>query len=394
MENKKIPLQFLRQPKYYKGFSCIGGSCPISCCLVWRVDWRNAEVEKLRNADCSPELKELAEKCFIKNPSNDNMAIITMTDKFRCPFLTEDNFCRIQRELGEEYLSYVCRKYPRQGRVCGNYGYNYCNLSCYKIMDTLCEESDCMVLENKPIRNERELNFSSDTQLNLINNPELKYHGKIFEFFYDIISDSSHSLETSVILGATAAKGLSKFIDKNMTDKIPDQLESMKAQLNNAEQIGKLEALSPNYKVKLGFSALLFDVIIKSDLIESLGDHGKISVEKYIDGENKFKEAFKDRPFALRNIALNFLLELNIPFRKTDYDIYDNYAYFVSVLALVKLIAAAAYEKGDEPEKTFKSMTSYISRSYAHNEFYFSVILDLYWKMKFNSPAYIAALIR
>ena len=66
MAGKKITAQFFRRPQYYKDFSCIGGTCPMSCCLVWKVNWSEDEVEKLKNAECSEELKTLIDNSFQK----------------------------------------------------------------------------------------------------------------------------------------------------------------------------------------------------------------------------------------------------------------------------------------------------------------------------------------
>ncbi|MCH5348648.1 MAG: flagellin lysine-N-methylase, partial [Oscillospiraceae bacterium] len=206
-KNNVVNMQFYRQPKYYNKFSCIGGSCPMTCCSVWRVKWLEKEVEKLKNAECSDTLKGLIESSFIKD--DNGYIIIKMNNEFRCPFLTEDNFCRIQKELGVEYMSRICMIYPRLSTLCGNTIVNYCNLSCYHVMDMLCNESDCMELENYEMDKKGDISgVYFDPKIDLINHPELKFRQQLFEFFYEILSDDSHSIETSVILGALAAQKL------------------------------------------------------------------------------------------------------------------------------------------------------------------------------------------
>ena len=49
-----------------------------------------------------------------------NGAILFKGSRRKCPFLSKDLLCKIQLSLGEEYLSDVCRIFPRQ-RI--NYGY-------------------------------------------------------------------------------------------------------------------------------------------------------------------------------------------------------------------------------------------------------------------------------
>lgn len=363
----------------------------MSCCLVWKVNWSKNEVEKLKSADCSEELKTLTETSF---KETDAGYIVKMDEKSRCPFLTEDNFCLIQRELGEEYLSYACKVYPRHSVLSGNIIMNFCNLSCYRVMDTLCSDSECMILENYMPVNKKAGNVSRDSDTDNINHPELKYRRELFEFFYEIISDASHSLETSVTLGALAAQSISGIIEKGACGRIPECLPSFRRQLDNPEQIQKLEELKPNYGIKLGFAVRLINIIMKSDLLDGIQENGAVSVEKYCEGERLFKEAFADRPFALRNIALNFLLELKMPFRDLNFSLYENYCYYAAAIAAIKLVAPAVWLKTGDPELGFKSVSAYVSRSFAHNNLKVKMIMELYKELNCMSPAYIASILR
>ena len=90
-------MAYYRQPKFYRDFHCMGGSCPNSCCAIWRIDWTKEEVEKLKSAECSPELRQLIETSFIQRPDSETvMAIKTESEnQFACPFLDSDRYCRI-----------------------------------------------------------------------------------------------------------------------------------------------------------------------------------------------------------------------------------------------------------------------------------------------------------
>lgn len=391
MAGKKLTVQFFRRPRYYKDFSCIGGACPMSCCLVWKVRWSEEEIKKLNSAECSEKLKTLIDTSFIKT---DEGCIVKMDENGRCPFLTEDNFCRIQREVGEGFLSNTCKMYPRSKMLYGNAVMTFCTLSCYRVMDILCSDKDCMVLENYIPVNNHFTSVNIDQELDIINHPELKYRHELFEFFYEIISDSSHSLETSVTLGALAAQSINKLIAGGAYDRISESLSVLRSQLDNPEQIRKLEELKPNYSVKLGFAVRLSDIIMQSDMLDKIYENGAVSIEKYCEGERLFREAFADRPFALRNIALNLLLELKMPFRDINISLYENYCYFAAALAAIKLVALAVYLKVDDPELGFKSVSSYVSRSFAHNKFKIKKVIDLYKELNCMSPAYIALILK
>ena len=238
MAKQKVSAQFYRQPRYYNSFSCIGGSCPASCCIGWRVDWTKEEVEKLKNSECSENLRKLIDSSFEEIGEKYEIKLYER----KCPFLTEDNFCFIQREIGEEYLSYTCRNYPRSFTLSGNTVLSCCNISCYHVMDILCSDKDCMVLENYKSTSKKIEKVEVNSKTDIMNHPELKYRQQLFEFLYELISDDSHSLETSIVLGALAAQGLTRIIEKGEYDSIPDYIKNIKGQLNDPEQIKKLES--------------------------------------------------------------------------------------------------------------------------------------------------------
>lgn len=385
--------QFFRQPRYYSKFSCIGGSCPMSCCLIWRVDWTRTEVEKLKNAECSEQLRTLIDNSFLQYKDDAERFVINMDDKKRCPFLTEDNFCSIQRELGAEYLSRTCTIYPRNSQLSGNAVLNYCNLSCYRIMDMLCSESDCMVLENFIPKSKKMGKANIYRALDIMNHPELKYRHQLFEFFYEIISDDSHSVEVSVTLGALAAQSISKLISRGAYDKIPEGISALKKQLKNPEQIKKLEEIKPNYAVKFGFLNELNKLVIMSNLIDVLSENGVIIVDKYNEGMKRFSADFAESPFVLRNIALNLLLECKMPFRDISCNFFENYCYYASAFAAIKLVAASSYIASDQQPIGFKASSAYISRKFAHDDFNVKHILEVFKKLNCMSPAYIALIV-
>lgn len=418
MAKNKITAQFYKQPRYYKEFSCIGGTCPMSCCLIWRVDWLKDEYEKLKNAECSEELRKLIDTSFrdteptfkfkiqldddyksgelVADTSlnkNAEKYLIKM-NKNRCPFLTEDNFCAIQRELGEEYLSRTCRIYPRMSVLRGNTIYRYCNLSCYRIMDILCNDKDCMILENLMITDKKADALSVYSSTDLINHPEYKYHHQLLEFFYDILSDDSHSIETSIVLGALAAQGLTRIIGNGEYDKIPDYMKDIKNQLNDPGQIEKLETFKPKPEVRAGFGVQLDKSIVNSNMSSFIMDDDKISIDKFLDGDRKFNEDYSDRPFALRNIALNLLLELKLPFRDKNASLFENYCYFAAAVSAIKYVAACVYATGKDTDNGFKTVSAFVSRSFAHNDTNIKKIIELLNSYHCTSPAYLLLILK
>ena len=391
MNRKTVIVQFYRQPKYYKDFACIGGNCPMNCCFGWRINWTNEEVEKLKNADCSEHLRELINSAF---KENGDIYKIKMNEKNKCPLLTEDNFCSIQREIGAEYLSEVCMKYPRKSRVTGSVALNYCYLSCYQVIHTLCNTDKCMVLENYLPKAKKVRSSDTYSEKAFLEHPEIKYDHDIFEFLYEIISDNSYSVETAVTLGAVAAQSISKLVDSGAYDKIPGNISALKEQLKNPDQIKKLEELKPNYAVKLGFVQEINKNVIKSNIMDIISEDGVVNIDKYNYGMKMFNEYFADRPFAMRNIALNLLLELSMPFRDVGISIFENYCYYAAAFAMYKMIAATAFLGKTDSYMNFISSSAYLSRRFAHNNENVKRIINVFKELNCASPAYIALILK
>ena len=409
---------FYRQPRYFGNFRCIGGTCTNSCCIGWRIDWTDEEISKVRDdPNCSAELKELCEQCFAK-PEGMDMNVVMLGERDRCPFLTEDNFCRIQRELGAEYLSFTCTIYPRHHIFANDAVYRYCNMSCPEVMKKLLNDPKSMDLVNVPIKEAIFIKGAVvDNPKDLKKYPTLKFRKELLEFFYEIISDKKHDVETSIILGALAAQKLTQVAMRG-ADGIPAAILAIKPQLHNGAQLKQIDAIKPNYNIKLGFASEMLKKIFKINTTAAFIDKtGTMNINLYQQGEMRLKKSFADRDFILRNFALNLLLEFALPFKSFENTIFENYCIFAAAFALFKLnvIATAELtERASKPhgitisestmnvkvllnvdtESYINKSASIISRNLCHNENNSKLLYDELKEHKMLSPAYIALLIK
>lgn len=88
-------------------FHCVGAECPKTCCGKWNIAIKEEEIEKY---------KELAQhhpfgKTILEGLDEEN-GCMKQCDG-RCVLLTEDGWCKIVLECGEEYLSGTCTTFPR-----------------------------------------------------------------------------------------------------------------------------------------------------------------------------------------------------------------------------------------------------------------------------------------
>lgn len=388
---------YYKQPKYFRNFQCIGGKCPSNCCRFWRIDWDNQEVEKLKSANCSPELKSLIETSFKPraNPE-DGMQMVFVSDKNRqCKLLDENGFCRIQKELGVEYMSKTCMIYPRTVLISNNIVTRVCHSSCYEVMRTLFNDEKSMELYNAPFEGyEIKTKGIQDTKEDIQANPELKYRNQLTDFFYEIINNKKRSVETSLLLGALAAQKLTEYIDRGQAERIPEIIKALHPQLNTLN-VASFDNVKINYNISLDLAAKMVDIFLKSNVLDPIKTNGQLDIELYEKGRAIFSEYEKAHPHVLRNIALNFLLEGHLPLMKNNSRIFDNYCYYIATLAAARLILTASSLVYKEINDTSIITLAFCVRGFYHTiEDNYPKILDLLKKSGCKSPAFIALLLK
>ena len=392
---------YIRQPRYFKDFKCIGGACTSSCCFGWRIDWTKEEIDKVKNAPgCSEELKALCENTFKQNGEKYK---VDLAENGGCPFLTEDFFCRIQRELGEEYLSHTCTIYPRHYVAFTPVTYRYCNMSCPEVMKKLLSDDKSTDLVNVQLN--KVFTVKNILVLNTPNrikeHPERKHGEEIFEFFYETISNKKLPLESCIILGALAAQSLTKLVGAGEYDRIPEAIKTLRAQMHNGTQLKSIENIKPNYNVKLGVVDKLVREFFPAILLDSLIDgDGIANIDLYRRGEFFLEKQFEDRMFAWRNLALNLMLELITPFQPEENTIFENYSVFVIAYAFLRHSALAVVEADDRTgsntdlEKIILRFSTAISRSLCHSPKNLKKLTQRLKDFKITSPAYLARVVK
>jgi len=105
------------EPRHFANFHCLGGDCEDTCCDGWAVTIDQPTFEKYQN--CPDAGWRASFDQFVKiqpaGASAHDYARIELAST-TCPFLTE-GWCAIHKELGEEYLSVTCDRFPRVWNV-------------------------------------------------------------------------------------------------------------------------------------------------------------------------------------------------------------------------------------------------------------------------------------
>jgi len=117
------------QPKNYKSFTCNGSTCKVNCCRYgWQIQIDKKTYDKY--ADLDEEIKNDLYK-NIRVISEDPFNAVMITDaNGDCSYLNDNKLCSIQLRFGFEYLSNVCKSYPRTAYYIGGSVERYLELSC------------------------------------------------------------------------------------------------------------------------------------------------------------------------------------------------------------------------------------------------------------------------
>lgn len=401
---------YYRQPRYYEDFRCIGSECVDHCCYGWRIDWSQEEVDKVKNAPgISPELKELVENSFEPNPNKYGLKI-KFVESVDCPFHGEDRLCKIQKELGAEYLSHTCTVYPRQLIKVGETFYRFCALSCSEILKRFLKDERAMDLINAPVR-DREIGkqiIGTDLEGSCRQYPELNYRGELLEFYYELFSDKKLPLESAIVLGALAAQKLTEITAGRKFELIPEALKSFRKQFHNGAALKSIENIKPNYHLKFAFLSEILEEIIENSAAILLRDQtGTLNIDLYDLGEANLKKTLEGREWFLRSIALNLMFEFNVPFKFKEKTIFENYALFTAAFAMLKLnmIAVCTTDRGITMntlgqkfdyygDDKLVGMTAIVCRGVCQNEEKAKSVIDRLNENKFTTPAYLALLVK
>ena len=108
----------------YDRFRCIASRCTDSCCQAWDVEVDPETLERYQAL--TGELGTLVRRSLYEEDGHTYLGF----EDGRCPLWRADGLCRGQAELGEPFLSRVCREFPRIHHDYGDFEEFGLELSC------------------------------------------------------------------------------------------------------------------------------------------------------------------------------------------------------------------------------------------------------------------------
>lgn len=394
-----------RYPKYLKDFKCIGGKCEDSCCVGWDVDIDKITFRQYYKVQ-DKEMKRMFQKNVHNNDNYTSSDVdygkVKLTNKKRCPFLDEENYCIIYSKLGEEYLSNVCTSFPRIiNKVDGFYEMS---------LDVACPEAArILLLKEEGIKFEESegtlgkhiVSSDIDTKSKKFNNSPVKYFKEIRDLSIKIIQNRKFDISQRLYILGEFINTLEKEIKHNYNN-VPKFIKEY--DINSVSN--SYEKNQSSYITGMDFSKKMLGFLNVFKEVDSISfvEHTKQIIVgfKFEEGEgiNKHSEfyikAFEDytenfinnNSYIFENYLVNFIYNNMFPFSETE-SMLDGYIMLLTRYSFIKfyLVGKCLYNKQDSKENIVEFIQVF-SKVIGHHKTYTVDVLNYLKENKFDIIEY------
>lgn len=403
------------QPQYYSKFSCIGSDCEDTCCNGWNVFIDKDTYKKYRKCK-DVNLKPLLDKKVTRNrrtASNVNYAKIVLSEG-RCPFLSEEHLCVIQKTLGEEYLSVTCTTYPRTVQIVNGVVERSLLISCpvaarLALLNPSAMEFDENKVDSIPI----------DEETSVINTLEYKRSSKPYQYFWElrgftifILQNRKYPLWQRLIILGLFYDQLNQAIIEERHYDIPELISTYSNRIDEGVFYDELEKIPNQITMQLQLLSILIDFRIATGVIvdgfqQCLNEFSKgiqhtseMSEEemgfRYAEAYSQFYKPFMDQhEHIMENYLVNYVFRNIFPFGSQK-NVYDEYVLLIIHYAIIKslLIGMAGYHKtAFDIDHVIKLIQSF-SKAIEHHSPYLKNIFQFFEDNDLKNSACMAVLIK
>ncbi|MDR7000998.1 flagellin lysine-N-methylase [Neobacillus niacini] len=410
MEKKRNTLV----PQYMHEFSCIGPACEDSCCVGWRVGIDKSTYKKYKKSN-DKELKQLFEENVKRNrldPSDTRYATLKMDNKNRCSFLSEENLCKIQLNLGENMLSNTCAVYPRR--------FNRVNGVFEKSLTMSCPEAARLALLNPNGIEFDQIEESPNTHGFITydvdtNNPQLinkpaKYFWELRTFTIQVLQERTYSLDERLILLGLFYQNTEKKVKVGKVDAIPIIISEYRNMIKNGEAKGSLSTIPTQLAIQMKVCKELLDYRVEQGissqryvrcLLETLQGINYTNESNVKEVTDRYKEVYEeyykpfmaDKEYILENYLVNYVFRNLFPLKQKN--LFEDFVMLIVHYSMIKLhlIGMSGYHKGLTTDLIISLIQSF-SKVIEHSHIYLKRVFDILKENGFTTMAYMAILIK
>jgi lysine-N-methylase len=416
----------IRMPDYFNKFQCIGGGCEDNCCIGWDVEIDRCSFQKYQKVKDQELSKLISSRIFINEDSFDknvDYAIVQLEKNNRCPFLNEKHLCRIQARLGHDFLSNVCRTYPRYANEVNGVDEYSVNVSCPEAARLILTDKNGIVFsaEDQIPYPGMIINFSVNT--NAGNGKILmKYFEELRQLTISMLQNRAYSLSERIrYLGGfyreledmqphKDLKRKGQNIDlniKKLMASVPEKIakgktpESGKLPLQYRRMSEIIEHLNKTTEIDSKrfirfteeFSAGLGFLDLVGTETEELGVKGReaaycIAYEKY------YRPFMESREHLMENYLVNYVFGGLFPAAESTRP-FEAYMMLVLRYAMIKyyLIGIGAFREG-LTEETAVQFIQVFSKAVEHHHTYLQGAMSYIKRKKYGTLSFSALLLQ
>lgn len=399
-------------PQYIKYFKCDTSKCTDICCMSnWSIDIDKNTYYKYCN------LKKAKEREVILKYIKQNSESKTIEDyaklnfcQGKCYFLNNEKLCSLQLKYGEEYISNVCRTYPRKINVVNDIIEMSADTSCPVIAELMLKPTKSMEFdfleETNLIRNKSICGIIYNDENYGKNQPE-KYLWDLRNFTIDLLQNRKLSLKNRLNILGHFCKDIDSIIFNNKAQCIIEIINMYYEKMNqNIFQVNRgilddkiktyiiLNTIKQRYKYKFvnnKFSHYL-DIFFKS-----INYYDGISIdelsEEYSKKYIKFNNEIEKYDYIFENYLVNnvFINLFPAGAGKTVYETFTkliiNYVFIKSVL-----LGNCSYNNTIDEYLVIDFISSY-AKNIEHNSAFYYDVYKFLNSEKYDSFEYINSII-
>ncbi len=399
------------QPEYVSKFKCNGQACRASCCKTWAIDIDKKTYKKYSHIRPKSAAEEIT-KHLVENPERDCYTVVLDSQR-RCPMLTEDNFCKIQRQYGEEYLSITCVSYPRKTYVMKDFFERSLSLTCPVVaaLALLPEEPMAfeyvevpkrkhddigrITIQNPPLLmvesiQPEHITIYQQTTISILQERSMTIDQRliVLGFYFDKFDELIKTKELDNLADVSAYYMSDEFLQGDalkLAQKIEiDEHERMKIMMKI------FEAIYGGYEDRLKAQNIYDANILKFvvDVLEIQPDENKqVSLTELVENWNKWKRLRKQFQKYFSTLFENYLVNeffFNLYPFTFNTSIAQNFGTFVASYKMCELIciSRAIYNfKRDTTKQPLNKIECsatmmHFANNVDHNKYYFTAISD------------------
>ena len=326
-------------PDYYPRFQCKIGECRHVCCDGWPVTISMKDYFRLVSINCSPELRRKLDISLhiLPHPTEEGYAQIVPGYNGTCPIRMEDGRCRIQAELGEEKLAYICRLFPRGVRAKDDFECSCAN-SCEAVVEIFMDHPDPLNFVRMP------LGFDL---------PEIKERQNIFEtagrgqdirlYYIKIIQDRKQKLPERLMTLGIALQKVEKALKTN------DRAEIDKLLASEPEHFGQVIEKQTQEQFDAGMKIARFmveQVDERSQTVKNYGEEalrwfalGNNSIGRYYSAAANFESVIPDWEIVFEHLLVNHMFFEQFPFQDRPVPVKDEFLAICGVYTLMRFLS-------------------------------------------------------